>query len=222
MGNSLPCVKPEKLIVLTDEWRVYTKTDIPEEWVNKEDGTSVSIDQYWDKVLKLKSIESQRFSVLTKVIKCALSLSHGNADNEKISSLNKKTLSKERTSLSITTLNGLRATEDGIRNMNGLSNVTVSKNMLSSVKDSHRAYLEHLDIEQKKQDSKKRKKLLAIKETKRKEEKVKKMQKELSKIEGLNKSNKEINVRESKTEQMLQSAYALLDEGNERMTKRAS
>ena len=55
---------------------------------------------------------------------------------------------------------------------------------------------------------------------KEKEEKVKKMQKEeLSKIEGLKKSNKELNVRESKAEQMLQSACAFLDEGNERMAK---
>ena len=49
---------------------------------------------------------------------------------------------------------------------------------------------------------------------------MKKMQKEeLSKIEGLRKSNKELNVRESKAEQMLQSHCAFLDEGNERMAK---
>ena len=131
MGNSLPCVKPEELTVLTDEQRVYAKTDIPEEWVNKEDCSSVRVDHYWDKVLKLKSVVgSQRFCVLTKVIRCALSLSHGNADNERSLSVNKKTLSKERTSLSISTLNGLRATEDGTRNTDGLSNVDVSKNML--------------------------------------------------------------------------------------------
>ena len=46
------------------------------------------------------------------------------------------------------------------------------------------------------------------------------MQKEeLSKIEGLKKSNNELKVRESKAEQMLQSACAFLDEGNERMAK---
>ena len=46
------------------------------------------------------------------------------------------------------------------------------------------------------------------------------MQKEeLSKIEGLKKCNKELNVRESKAEQMLQSACAFVDEGNERMAK---
>ena len=49
---------------------------------------------------------------------------------------------------------------------------------------------------------------------------MKKMQKEeLSKIEGLKKSSKKLNVRESKAEQMPQSACAFLDEDNERMAK---
>ena len=83
------------------------------------------VDHYWYKDIVEKCCCNQRFCVLTKVIKCALSLSHGNADNERSLSVNKKTSSKERTSLSIIALNGLRATEDGIRDMDGLSNVNV-------------------------------------------------------------------------------------------------
>ena len=80
VGDSLPCIKPEELTVLTDEWRIYAKTDIPEEWAQK-DGSAVRVDQYWSKVLKLKIVSgSQKFSMLGKVIKCALRLSHGNAD----------------------------------------------------------------------------------------------------------------------------------------------
>ena len=80
-------------------------TDIPKEWAQK-DGSAVRVDQHQSKVLKLKSVSgSQKFSVLGKVIKCALSLSHGNADNERSLSINKNTLSKERSSLSITALN---------------------------------------------------------------------------------------------------------------------
>ena len=30
VGDSLPCIKPEELTVLTDEWRIYAETDIPE------------------------------------------------------------------------------------------------------------------------------------------------------------------------------------------------
>ena len=36
VGSSLPCVKPEELTLLIDEWRVYVETDIPQEWVQKE------------------------------------------------------------------------------------------------------------------------------------------------------------------------------------------
>ena len=82
VGDSLPCIKPEELTVLTDEWRIYAETDILEEWAQK-DGSAVRVDQYWSKVLKLKSVSgSQKFSMLGKVIKCALSLTHGNADNK--------------------------------------------------------------------------------------------------------------------------------------------
>ena len=52
---------------------------------------------------------------------------------------------KERASLSTTTLNGLRATEDGIKSMNGLSNISVTKAMLCCVKDLHKAYLEPME-----------------------------------------------------------------------------
>ena len=143
----MPCIKPEELTVLTDEWRIYAETDIPEEWAQK-DGSAVRVDQYWSKVLKLKSVSgSQKFSMLGKVIKCALSLSHGNADNERSLSINKNTLSKERSSLSITALNGLRAVEDGVRN------VAVNKGMLVSVKSSHNAYLAHIEEERKNEDS---------------------------------------------------------------------
>ena len=153
VGDSLPCIKPEDLTVLTDEWRIYAETDIPEEWAQK-DGSAVRVDQYWSKVLKLKSVSgSQKFSMLGKVFKCALSLSHGNADNERSLSINKNTLCKERSSLSITALNGLRAVEDGVRNEGGLSNVAVNKGMLVSVKSTHKAYLAHIEEERKNEDS---------------------------------------------------------------------
>ena len=132
VGDSLPCIKPEELTVLTDEWRIYAETDIPEEWAQK-DGLAVGVDQYWSKVLKLKSVSgSQKFSVLGKVSKCALSLSHGDADNERSLSINKNTLSKERSSLSITALNGMRAVEDGVRNEGGLSSEEFSQGILGT------------------------------------------------------------------------------------------
>ena len=36
-------MKPEELTLLTGEWRMYAETDIPEEWVQKEDGTPAGL-----------------------------------------------------------------------------------------------------------------------------------------------------------------------------------
>ena len=152
VGSLLPCVKPEEVILLTDEWRMYAETDIPEEWIQQEGGSVVGVDHYWHKVLQLKTpLGKQKFDVLAKTVKCALSLSHGNADNERSLSFDKKTLTKERSKLATITLNGLRATEDGVKSLNGLSHITVTKDMLSCVKDSHKAYMEHIETERKKE-----------------------------------------------------------------------
>ena len=43
----------------------------------------------------------------------------------------------------------MRATEDGVKSLNGLSHITVTKDMLSCVKDSHKAYMEHIETERK-------------------------------------------------------------------------
>ena len=191
---------------------------IPEEWAQK-DGSAVRVDQYWSKVLKLKSVSgSQKFSVLGNMIKCALSLSHGNADSERSLSINKNTLSKERSSMSITALNGLSLVEDGVRNEGGLSNVAVNKGMLVLVKSSHKAYLAHIEEVKKNEEERKRK---SSKEKQQESEGKRRKEEDLKKIDGLRKSIKELDERESKAEEMLQSACAFLEEGNERMAKGA-
>ena len=89
--------------------------------------------------------------MLTKVVMCALTLSRGNADNERSLSANKKTLTKDRTNLSLVTLNGLRTTEDAIQSIDVLSNVEITKQMLSLIKGARKAYYEHVEMEKKKQ-----------------------------------------------------------------------
>ena len=63
-------------------------------------------------------------------------------------SVNKKMLTKERSNLSTITLNGLRAMADGVRSLNGLSHITVTKDMLF-VKDLRKAYMEHIETDRK-------------------------------------------------------------------------
>ena len=60
-------------------------------------------------------------------------------------------------------------------------------------------------------------------EEKQKEREAKRRkEEELKKIDGLRKSIKELDERESKALEMLQSACAILEEGNERMAKRVA
>ena len=133
-------------------------------------------------------------------------VSHWNADNERSLSVNKKTCTKERSNLSTITLNGLRAREDGVKSLNGLSHITVTKNMLSYVKDSHKAYMEHIETERKK-ELKKRCSNAELEEMKKKKEE------ESRKVEKPKSSMKDLDARESRAEQILQSASGFLEEG---------
>ena len=101
----------------------------------------------------------------------------------------------------------MRAVEDGVRNEGGLGNVAVNKGMLVSVKSSDKAYLAHVEEERKNEDSQKRK----FSEEKQQQESEAKRRKEedLKKIDGLRKSIKELDERESKAFQMLQSSLCL-------------
>ena len=87
-------------------------------------------------------------------------------------SVNRKTLSKERFGLSIVILNGLQAADDGKRNVNGLSNIVVIKEMLSTVKGSYKAYMKHTDKGKGKDKKKKSNSSIAEAEEIRKKKKL--------------------------------------------------
>ena len=118
--------------------------------------------------------------------------------------------------MSITALNGLNAVEDGVRNEDGLSNVAVNKGMLILVKSSHKAYLAQREEERKNEDSQKRK---SSEEKQQESEAKRRKEEDLKKIDGLRKNIKELDKRESKAFEMLQSTCAFLEAGDERMAK---
>ena len=126
--------------------------------------------------------------------------------------LSTRKLTKERSKLTTITLSGLKATEDGVKSLNGLSHITVTKDMLSCVKDSHKAYMEHIETERK--ELKKRCSNAELEETKKKNEE------ESRKVEKLKCSMKDLDARESRAEQILESASGYLEVGDKRMAKR--
>ena len=55
VGNNIPHVKTEEMILLTDEWQMYTEINIPQDWLQQKDGKTARVDHYWNKVLQSKS-----------------------------------------------------------------------------------------------------------------------------------------------------------------------
>ena len=81
------------------------------------------LDHYWNHVFEVQSERgTQKYDLLSKVVKSFLALHHGNAKVERSLSDNKKTLSSERTKLSVDTLTGLRRAKEHARSCGGAHN----------------------------------------------------------------------------------------------------
>ena len=138
---------PDDIDRISTEWHLYENEAIPDEWFKKSNGYH-PIDYYWQRVFTLKTnTGANQFIALAKLVKCALALSHGNADVERGFSENAFLLSDDRSLLSVASINGLRATRDGIKFFgNGKPHeVPITRDLLDSVRNAHSRYT--LDLE---------------------------------------------------------------------------
>jgi hypothetical protein len=127
LARSLPyLLTNEEIDRIGAEWRVYEMADIPEDWIKTSTNSLnnvieyVSIDKYWYHVFSTPTtIGTPQYVTLTKLVKCLLSLSHGNSDVERGFSQNNHLVSDERSSLNESSINGLRATNAGIKFFGG-------------------------------------------------------------------------------------------------------
>ena len=70
------------------------------------------VDHYWRRIFKLqKTNGNSRYPLLTRIVKTALVLPHGNSDVERGISVNSRMLTNERNKLFEVTINRLRATK---------------------------------------------------------------------------------------------------------------
>lgn len=145
-------ITPDDIDRISAEWYLYQNETIPNEWFQKEDEYH-SIDYYWKNVFTLKTnTGTDKFIGLAKLVKCALALSHGNADVERGFSENAFLLTNDRSLLSNASINGLRATRDGVKYFgNGKPHeVPITKGLLDSVRDAHSRYCIDLEKQQEK------------------------------------------------------------------------
>ncbi|CAF2854754.1 unnamed protein product [Rotaria sp. Silwood2] len=148
----------EEVDRLGAEWRVYQMADIPEEWFRKSTVSSdniieyLPIDKYWYQIFSTTtSIGTPQYVVLTKLVKCLLSLSHGNSDVERGFSENNHLVSEDRSSLNEVSINGLRATKTGVKFFGSgkVHVVPTTSTLLSNVKEAYSRYTKDNEQQQK-------------------------------------------------------------------------
>jgi len=148
IARSFPqIIIPDDIDRINTEWYIYQNEKIPNEWFEKTNEYH-SIDYYWKNVFTLKTnTGTDKYIALAKLVKCALALSHGNADVERGFSENGFLLTNGRSLLSHASINGLRATRDGVKFFgNGKPHeVPITKDLLDSVRAAHSRY--SIDLE---------------------------------------------------------------------------
>ena len=204
----MPFIEASDLNTISDEWRKYA---IDEDGIDPE----LQVDEYWFAVLKTTEASgAKKYPTLDKVVKAALSLSHGNADSERGLSINKRMLGTERAQLSTTTINGLRACKDAVEIADNCSaDVPITRLMISSCRNAHRAYMLKTKEDREKEDQKKRADQLEN------EAMLLAKKKKTNEMKSLAKKEDELVKAEQKNDEEYTCAKHMLKGANEYMSK---
>ena len=146
----MPQIIPESQVSqVTDEWKLYSLQEIPDSWSSDKEGNELRIDFYWNNVLQTKKqAGTKKYNILAKVVKVILCLAHGSAEVERSLSENKKLLTKKRTLLSDSSVNGLRAVKDAVRIQEGVvSEMPVTNLLIRSGQLAHNKYKRRVEDE---------------------------------------------------------------------------
>ena len=95
------------------------------------------VDKYWLSVFGLK-----RYPLIEKLVKPCLTIQPHNAAEERGFSVNASVVTKERNRLSPETLNGIRRVKSFLSNVGGISNFTVTQNLIESARTAGKRYKE--------------------------------------------------------------------------------
>ena len=138
--------------LIRGEWMMYANETIDESFYVKNryhdtDGNVRieyhRIDVYWSKIFSMTTnVGLPKYPTMTKVIKNALIISHGNSDVERGFSTNEHIVTENRTHLSASSINGIRATWDAVNFLGfGSSHkVPIKAEMISAVQKSKSTY----------------------------------------------------------------------------------
>ena len=87
----------------------------------------IRVDHFWRKIDDLKDVMGEKkFPSIMKVVKTALILGHGNEVERRFSESG-KSVTDDRIHLSEASINGIRATTDGLKDFKGPGSVPITK-----------------------------------------------------------------------------------------------
>ena len=124
----------------------------------KEEDFSLRVDHFWHKIFWSRDSSGDKFVVLPKMVKCALTLCHCNADVERSLNVNKRMLTKLNTGMSQESVTGLIFTKAAVQEYGHASRLPITLEMVKLVQNSHKLYSQHLREEQEKKKHKGREK----------------------------------------------------------------
>lgn len=168
------------------------------------------VDHFWYKLFKKAEKSGVAFEVLPKMVKCALSLCHSNADVERSLSVNKRMVTKQNVSLNEGTIIGLRAVKTAVQKSGGVSKVPIPLSMITAVEKARQLYGEHL----KQEEVKKR---LKDAEKQREEERKRKLKKN-DEVKTLCDKLQKLAAEEQEAQAFMEEAMNVINEGRQKIT----
>lgn len=196
---------------LNDEWKLFQLED------HSKAEIDIPVDQYWSQFLNKQHVTGGglKYPNLSKVIKCSLCLSHGNAHVERGFSVSGNILTEERSKMSERTLNAYITVKDALKLYNNKPElVPMTRKLITLAQNACKSYTSFLE-ERKRQEANKKKE-----EEERNEEKKRKAE-VLKEIEDGKKSievkEKELKEKMKKEEQNQKVANKVFKEASNRL-----
>lgn len=177
------------------------------------------VDLFWCNVFEMERAGGvAKYPTLATVIKPLLSLSHGNADVERLFSSSGRLVTKERASMSERMVNSVLSVLDILKSTynNKVELVPITKELLSLASVAHRSYQAYLDKRKAEAELKEKQEFERQEEVRQEEELKKQNNLEKQKIEELEIEIKNLTKKES---QKKQAGDQLLSEANLKLSE---
>jgi hypothetical protein len=176
------------------------------------------VDCYWNKIFNLTNeVGEKKYPELPKVIKVALSLSHGNVDIERRFSVSRWALTEDKTLTCDRTFNAIMLIKDALKIFgNKPELVPMTSKLIAMGQSAHKHYTMYLEEQKRLKEEKEKQKEEEIRLATEKEEKLKQAEESREKITEI--ENK-ISQRKRDHEASSKASNRLFVEANERLKK---